>query len=107
PQVSRVVVSPWGLFGGGPGGRQQAAARRADGGPIDVPTGSAGGQVNLRQGESLAVTTSGGGGYGDPRTRARKLVVRDLREGRISRSAAIEQYGLTPEQADLAGLSAE
>jgi N-methylhydantoinase B len=99
-QVARVVASPWGLFGGWPGGRQRAVGSRADGALVELPTGPNGGQVHLRGGESLAITTSGGGGYGDPKTRDRALVARDLREGRISRRAAIEDYGLSPDEAD-------
>jgi N-methylhydantoinase B len=102
PNVSRVVVPPWGLFDGRPGGCQSAIARRVDGSPIDMPGGAAGGPVKLGPGESLTVTTSGGGGYGDPRTRERALVLRDLREERISRQAAIEEYGLSAAEADAA-----
>jgi N-methylhydantoinase B len=94
PNVARTVVPPWGLFGGQPGGRQRAEATHADGSPMPLPTGAGGPRVNLGPGDRLAITTSGGGGYGDPRTRDRALVERDLREGRISRAVAIEQYGL-------------
>lgn len=49
--------------------------------------------------------SGGGGGYGDPKRRERASVLRDLREERISRSAAIEIYGLDAGEipADLAG----
>jgi N-methylhydantoinase B len=101
--ITRTGVPPWGLFGGKPGGLQRGDVRRATGRLDGIPGG--GGEmprVELADGESLAVTTSGGGGYGDPRQRDRALVVRDLREERISREAAIGVYGLTPDQADSA-----
>jgi N-methylhydantoinase B len=40
------------------------------------------------------MVASAGGGCGDPRKRDRALVLRDLREERISRHAAVEIYGL-------------
>jgi N-methylhydantoinase B len=101
-QVARIMASPWGLFGGQAGGRQQAIASHADGSRLELLIGANGGQVHLETGERLAITTSGGGGYGDPKTRDRELVKRDLREGRISRRAAIEDYGLSPEDVDAA-----
>jgi N-methylhydantoinase B len=36
----------------------------------------------------------GGGGYGDPRTRDHDSVRRDVREGFVSREAAVSAYGL-------------
>jgi N-methylhydantoinase B len=49
----------------------------------------------LKPGQSVTVVTPGAGGYGDPRTRDRALVRRDLREGKISARAARDSYGLT------------
>ena len=41
---------------------------------------------------------SGGGGYGDPKRRDRKLLAEEIRNGVISEQAAREKYGYVPEQ---------
>jgi N-methylhydantoinase B len=44
-------------------------------------------------GDRLVIETSGGGGLGDPASRAEELVERDLREGLISARTARDVYG--------------
>ena len=56
--------------------------------------------VRLVEGDRLMVETPGGGGWGDPGERDRELVRLDLRDGLISRHAAIDVYGLPAEEAD-------
>jgi len=46
---------------------------------------------------AVGMVAAAGGGYGDPKDRDRALVLRDLREDRISREAATAIYGLDPE----------
>ena len=77
----------WGLAGGQAGGLARielgegvAPLERRDG---IVPAGRA-----------ATAITAGGGGWGDPASRDRALVKRDLREGRISAQAAKEIYRL-------------
>ncbi|MFN8524824.1 MAG: hydantoinase B/oxoprolinase family protein [Chloroflexota bacterium] len=93
--ITRTTVPPWGLFGGRPGGLQRGDVYRADGTVESLPGGDGElPRVALGPGESPAISTSGGGGYGDPRERDRELVRRDLREERISRESAVRDYGL-------------
>jgi N-methylhydantoinase B len=80
----------WGLEGGHPGGLAR----------IELDEGVA--PLNRRDGvvpagRSAAAITAGGGGWGDPATRDRALVRRDLKEGRISEQAAREIYKLEDE----------
>ena len=42
----------------------------------------------------IRIHTGNGGGYGDPRRRARELVLDDLRNGFVTGEAAREIYGL-------------
>jgi hypothetical protein len=49
--------------------------------------------VPLRQGDVYWAISSGGGGLGDPFHRSPEIVDRDLRDARITRSAAEELYG--------------
>ena len=37
--------------------------------------------------------SAGGGGYGDPNRRDRAAIERDLAEGKVSRAAAVREYG--------------
>ncbi|MYB83574.1 MAG: hydantoinase B/oxoprolinase family protein [Chloroflexi bacterium] len=48
----------------------------------------------------IEARTSGAGGVGPPKERDRRKVVRDLRNGLISRQAAVDVYGLDPQTAD-------
>jgi N-methylhydantoinase B len=100
PSMTRRLSQPWGLFGGLGGAPARLVVRRGDGSEEDVTRRSD--PLQLEEGDAVAVFTPGAGGYGDPRERDRAQVVRDLREGRISRRAAIETYGLGLEEAGLA-----
>jgi N-methylhydantoinase B len=53
------------------------------------------GEVTLRYGERIRAITCGGGGFGNPRERAREMVFEDVEEGLISDRQACEIYGLT------------
>jgi len=69
-------IAPWGLFGGRPGEKTRFLVER-EGETIALES-----KVNfpLRKGDRLVIEIAGGGGYGDPRKRAREDVERDLRE---------------------------
>ena len=97
PSMTRRLSQPWGLFGGHSGASARLVVRRRDGAEEDVTLQSE--PLQLEEGDSVAVFTPGAGGYGDPRERDRAQVVRDMREGRISRQAAMETYGLTDDEA--------
>ncbi|MER3399459.1 MAG: methylhydantoinase [Chloroflexota bacterium] len=97
--ITRIRSRPWGLFGGLPGAPQRAEVVRANGSVEPLPPGPEGrARIRLGPGDGLALITSGGGGYGDPKTRERWRVLQDLREGRISVRAAVEDYGLDPRE---------
>lgn len=51
-------------------------------------------QIELRPGDVLVMTVPGGGGFGDPRRRARDAVLDDVRNGLVSREAAGMVYGM-------------
>lgn len=87
---TRLQTRPWGLFGGHAGGQGRLIVHRHD------PTGTTPDDV-LQPGDALSVMTPGAGGYGEPKTRDRELVRRDLREGKISAQTARQIYGLETE----------
>ena len=77
----------WGLEGGMPG---SLGLRETSGGVAAFVNGR--GTIGADQ--TIAFTSSGGGGYGDPRKRDRELVINDVREGKVSARVAREVYGL-------------
>jgi N-methylhydantoinase B len=49
---------------------------------------------SLQAGDRVRMSTGGGGGYGDPRTRPVELVERDVIRGFVSRESARDDYGV-------------
>jgi N-methylhydantoinase B len=56
------------------------------------------GEVRVEPGEMMIFETPGGGGFGDPKARARNLVRRDMEDGLVSRDAAGALYGLVEDE---------
>ncbi len=92
-QFDKFKVAPFGLFGGGPGGCGQLLLE-SDGQTVSLPSKT----VNrpLKRGDILRMRTQGGGGYGDPRRRDPVLILRDLREGKVTPEGVRRGYGLDP-----------
>lgn len=85
---------PRGVRGGGAGGQARQYLRRRNGLVEELPKVT---RSVLDPGESVIGVTCGGGGYGDPRHRAREQVASDLAEGWISRNRARDVYGFAVE----------
>jgi N-methylhydantoinase B len=83
---ARLRSNPWGLSGGGPGGR---GAFRFGQGVAPFTHGSG----LLRAGETVEIITPGAGGYGPPHQRDAQAVAADIAEGRITQEAARTLYG--------------
>jgi N-methylhydantoinase B len=87
----RTKNPPWGLHGGANGASNYAIIRRADGSPDKkVLKGT---QIPLQPGDVVIFYTAGGGGYGDPRKRARDAIAFDIAEGLVSLETARRDYG--------------
>lgn len=93
---TRFAVPPWGLAGGGQG----------TGNRIEITRGGADpevyGEVNnlpLRKGDVVRIITGNGGGFGDPSQRSPERVRRDLRNGYVSVTEAVQTYRIPPEDA--------
>ncbi|RUM96620.1 hydantoinase B/oxoprolinase family protein [Pseudaminobacter arsenicus] len=82
---------PLGVRGGEAGAATQVSMRRKDGSEIELPST---GDVVIQPGEALVSHGPGGGGYGSPLERDPARVLRDYREGWISRSRLEETYGV-------------
>jgi N-methylhydantoinase B len=84
---SRQHYPPAGLLGGhgGAPGHAEINGERVD---LNI-------ERVLQPGDRCVLFTPGGGGWGNPRERAHSLVLKDLRDGLISASAAADSYGLS------------
>jgi N-methylhydantoinase B len=92
-QVDRMHCRPWGLAGGLPGAGNQVGLR-VDGKEI---TGLPNAKVltrHLRPGDAYTLRAGGGGGFGAPFERDPGKVAEDVRQGYISREAALGDYGV-------------
>lgn len=81
---------PWGLFGGEAG---QKASYFLNAGDETTELGSKV-TVQLAPGDIITYRTCGGGGYGSPLEREPALVLRDVREGKVSLERAQAVYGV-------------
>jgi N-methylhydantoinase B len=81
---------PYGLYGGQPATGSLNLLQRPGGDetlPVMVST-------RIKQGESLYHRQAGGGGFGPPLQREPQLVADDVRNEKVSRTAARERYGV-------------
>jgi N-methylhydantoinase B len=101
----RHEVKPWPIFGGEPGGNGGTLIRKA--GSTEWKTvrelygkisSSKYANITIEPGDRIMLTTPGGGGYGDPAARDPAAVAEDVREGYISRAAAMRCYGYRDDQ---------
>jgi N-methylhydantoinase B len=87
----RFASAPWGLHGGGPGRSGHAFVLRRDGRREELPSKQ---MVVLEAGDQLWEYIAGGAGHGDPIDRDPELVLADVLDGKVSRAAAREAYGV-------------
>ncbi|SEE83455.1 N-methylhydantoinase B [Rhizobiales bacterium GAS191] len=89
----RGKFAPFGVNGGG-----SAALNRftfeTEGGEASPPLASKVTGVKIRKGQKVRLETPGGGGFGDPRMREPRKVLRDLRLGYVDEEAARRDYGV-------------
>ncbi len=85
----REYCPPWGLEGGLAGDPPSTVIISADG----TETRARKGVFQLKAGDRLEVRSGGGGGHGDPLTRAPEAVRADLRKGLVSPGQARDSYG--------------
>ena len=88
--LERSVTGPWGIVGGHQGGTPKVEVERPG---VEVIRTLKASHIVGPEESLIRVTPGGGGGYGDPRARARERVEADLADEYISESAAKELYG--------------
>ena len=81
---------PWGLFGG-LSGRKASYVLNPDTDAVELSSKVT---IQLNPGDVVSYRTCGGGGYGPPEERDPQLVLRDVRDGKVSLEQAREVYGV-------------
>jgi N-methylhydantoinase B len=81
---------PWALNGGREGSPNYVEVIRADGTVEKYAVVTA---LEVNEGDVIRIHTGSGGGYGDPRQRAPKLILDDLRNGFLTAGRAADVYG--------------
>ncbi|MCY3775641.1 MAG: hydantoinase B/oxoprolinase family protein [Candidatus Aminicenantes bacterium] len=89
--ADRAKFPPWGLFQGSDGQPARYLSISA-GNPRKLPSK---GTAPVGVGEHVRIETCGGGGYGPPWERDPELVLRDVREEKISPARARDAYGVS------------
>lgn len=85
------IYPPAGARGGGAGAAASQSLRLTDGSMRQLGVW---GREIVRTGETLVSQCNGGGGYGDPLLREPERVLKDVREGFVTRSHAADVYGV-------------
>jgi N-methylhydantoinase B len=88
----RHKFSPWGLEGGKSG--SPGSFRMSQNGGELEQLGSKISGIMLNKEDLVSVCSPGSGGYGNPHERPAELVLKDVREGKVSLESAQEDYGV-------------
>jgi N-methylhydantoinase B len=90
--ADRMKFGPYGLAKGGDGARTEITINPGAARERKLPSKITG--IALEAGDLVRIKTTGGGGWGDPASRDREAVRRDLALGKISARVARDIYGL-------------
>ncbi len=97
----RQKFSPFGLFGGKEGGKGQFVLNP---GTSKEQVVKSKGLDHLNAGDVVSLRLPGAGGYGDPEGRDQNVLLRDVRDGKVSRESARRDYGVEVTDEMLANL---
>lgn len=89
-QAERFVIQPWGLFGGKPGKVGKLILCPGTGREKALPSKISNIEINANG--IISIQTPGAGGYGNPKSRDPQLVIKDIREEKISPEKARQDY---------------
>lgn len=96
-RIDRVHCKPWGLHGGLDAAGNGIGIRRDGEWETDMPNAKIF-SVRVRRGDAYLMQSGGGGGFGDPLLRDPAKVAHDVREGYVSRHAALELYAVVVDE---------
>lgn len=89
--TDRTKSEPWGLFGGHSANSSKFILNPERDDERLLGSKST---TDLDPTDVVSIRTPGGGGYGDPLEREAECVVNDVNNGKVSRGAAAEEYGV-------------
>jgi N-methylhydantoinase B len=101
----REIYTPYGIAGGTNGGGGQLIVNPGTDKEQNVGMYATG--IEIKKGDHLWFSQSGGGGIGDPRERDPELVIKDVMDGWLSVEAAKEFYGVVIKVGDEEALEYE
>ena len=87
------IYPPWGLNGGSESGASEFIFWPGTEKEVKFVTERVSDYGPFNRGDQLSFRTTGGGGWGDPKMRDRKLIEDDLRNGLITLDEARQRYG--------------
>ena len=87
----KTVVHPYGVDGGAEGSLARILVNPGTPHEQSIPANQPGKAV--QKGCSMRLETPGGGGFGNPMARDEHALAEDLRDGKVSREAAVLHYG--------------
>ena len=90
-RYDRYKYPPPGTQGGDAGGASKFVIKA---GTPDETLTPAAGKFELDAGDVFYLESAGGGGYGDPKARARERLQHDIDQGYVTAEAAKEKYGV-------------
>ncbi|HEY2044770.1 MAG TPA: hydantoinase B/oxoprolinase family protein [Jatrophihabitans sp.] len=90
--ADRSILACWGVRGGKAG--TSFSVTIDPGGPGEREVDALADGEAVRAGELIRIRTTGGGGWGDPLDRSTDAVLRDVRWGKVSMTAAHDDYGV-------------
>jgi N-methylhydantoinase B len=105
--ADRSILACWGVNGGRAG--RSFSVTIDPGGPNERAADALADAEFVRAGEVIRIRTTGGGGWGDPLGRDPAAVLRDVGWGKVSLSAARDEYGvvIVDDAVDLAATARE
>lgn len=102
--TDRHLFAPWGLHGGKPGGLGATLILKAGSDTWQNVREAYGkkstsrySNITIRKGDRIRLTSPGGGGFGNPESRDRSLVLNDVLQGYVSPATAEREYGFKGE----------
>ena len=87
----RAAHAPYGLAGGKPGTLSSNVLHHPDGTAEILPSMFS---TTISSGDVYVHRMAGGGGWGDPLEREPERIAADVIDGKVSREAALEHYGV-------------